>query len=130
MSDIRTEVWNGHPIRFFAQMQIDKGEYWVSAICDADGREKAITRELRDYYASKTLEDAMRAYGVPIGYTRHELAQAKLDEALHAIRVAKHHLERAGEAYLLADLDEAVYLVSSVRGGVERLISESEMVRS
>lgn len=114
----------------YAQMMIDKGEYWVNAVCDADRRAKAVAPDLRAYYASKTLEDAMRAYGMPIGYTRHELAQAKLDEALHAIRMAKHHLEHAGEAYLLADLDEAAYLISSVCGGVERLISESEMVRS
>jgi len=109
----------------FAQMMIDKGEYWVNAICDADGREKAITRELRDYYASKTLEDAMRAYGMPIGYTRHELAQVKLNEALRALEVARHHIFRAGERYMLADLEEAKYLITSVQGGLERLISEA-----
>jgi len=110
-----------------AEKLIDEGVFWVNAICDADGRAKAITTGLREFYARKTMEEAMRAYGMLIGHNRNELAQAKLDEALHAIRVAKHHLERAGEAYLLADLDEAAYLISSVRGGVERLI---EMVRT
>lgn len=36
--------------------------YWISQVCDADNRMKAKSKELRSYFATKTIEEAIRSY--------------------------------------------------------------------
>jgi hypothetical protein len=36
--------------------------FWIKEVCDADQRSKLITKEAKDWFASKTIEEAPRSY--------------------------------------------------------------------
>lgn len=36
--------------------------FWINEICDADNRVKAKSAALCDYFATKTIEEALRSY--------------------------------------------------------------------
>jgi len=45
---------------------LDRSVYWIGEICNADWRERVMqtadAKPLKDWFASKTLEEAIRAY--------------------------------------------------------------------
>jgi len=36
--------------------------FWIKEVCDADQRAKLITKDAKDWFASRTIEDALRSY--------------------------------------------------------------------